>query len=214
MFRFTLRETVLIGVMGGVWGFLELTLGMVLHNFRVPYRGILLASLGFFVMLTLKRLVPRFGSILLAGLIAVAIKLLAANAMIANIMLAIYLEAIGWEFICHFLRKRSLLLTIFGGIYTGFVCSSFFIIGMMLFSGMKWEQVYKMYRSQAEFFTSYMPQGMDPVVVYLIFESMLALVFVSIAVRSSDRLIKRFTRFSGVPLTKCSPETEHDINIL
>ncbi|MDD5092472.1 MAG: hypothetical protein PHQ23_16345, partial [Candidatus Wallbacteria bacterium] len=167
----------------------------VLHAFRLPFRGIILASLGFFIMLTLRQLVPKAGVILLAALVAVSIRLLTANQQIVNITLAIMLEAAGWEIVIALFR-RDLLLILAGGLYTSLVCSCFFVITMMLFGGMKWEQVYAMYVKQALFFKPFFPSGADPVILYVGLEAVVTLGLFYAAVKSNRQLSSRISRIN------------------
>lgn len=59
---------------GALWGCLELSLGTVLHLGRVPMKGLLMGSLGLICLVTLRRLQPRVGVCLIAGVVAVFLK--------------------------------------------------------------------------------------------------------------------------------------------
>jgi len=63
------------GSFGALWGALEATLGSFLHALKVPFAGVLLASLGAALLIALRLLVPRPGILVATGAVCAAVKL-------------------------------------------------------------------------------------------------------------------------------------------
>lgn len=192
MFKYNLKELILIGVMGGVWGFSEMALGSLLHMFKFPLRGLVLSAIGFFVMLSLKRLVPKPGSVIVACFVTMAMRMMLPSQKIAYILIALSVEALGWEILFSFTRKNRFLLTILGGTFTGLFCATFFIIPFHFMGGMPWEKIMMMYRKQAQIFASFLHINANPILVKIVVEVTLSIVLCFFSVITSEKLIRRF----------------------
>jgi ABC-type thiamin/hydroxymethylpyrimidine transport system permease subunit len=97
--KFSTRELVLLAVFGALWGALEISLGSVLHALKLPLAGALLASAGILVALVGRLFVPRRGSTLFIGVIAMILKLFSIGSVVMGPMLAILIEALLAELI-------------------------------------------------------------------------------------------------------------------
>lgn len=78
---------------GALWGGVELSLGTVLHLGRVPLKGLLMGSLGLICLVALRRLQPRPGVCLLAGGVAVFLKIFTMGGLYPGPVIGIAGEA-------------------------------------------------------------------------------------------------------------------------
>ncbi|MBN1966261.1 MAG: ECF transporter S component [Anaerolineae bacterium] len=92
--RFTLRELVLIGVFGALWGVVETTVGSLMHLAHVPFKGALLGGFGLLVVLIGRLFVPRRGATLSMGIVTAILKMFSLGEFVFNPMLAIFMEAL------------------------------------------------------------------------------------------------------------------------
>lgn len=101
--KLTLREKAYIATFGTLWGGCEITLGMVLHNFRMPFTGLILTFIGALIALTCARLIDKKRAILYSAIIAAILKILSittikigpfigiiAAALIAQIVITLF----------------------------------------------------------------------------------------------------------------------------
>jgi hypothetical protein len=79
---------------GTLWGSLELSLGTVLHLGRVPFGGLVMGSLGLICLITLRRLQPQTGVCLIAGAVAVFLKVFTIGGLYPGPVIGISLEAV------------------------------------------------------------------------------------------------------------------------
>jgi hypothetical protein len=79
---------------GTLWGCFELSLGTVLHLGGVPLKGLLMGSLGLVCLVTLRRLQPRAGVCLLAGLVAMFLKVFSVGGVQPGTLIGIGLDAV------------------------------------------------------------------------------------------------------------------------
>ena len=91
--KFTTRELVTLTVFGTLWGAVEIGLGSLLHLLRVPMSGALLAAVGLAIALTGRLFVPRPGSTLYIGVIAMVLKLFSIGSVVMGPMIGILVEA-------------------------------------------------------------------------------------------------------------------------
>jgi hypothetical protein len=79
---------------GALWGCLELSLGTALQLGRVPMKGLLMGSLGLICLVTLRRLQPRPGVCLIAGAVAIFLKVFAMGGLYPGPVIGIAGEAV------------------------------------------------------------------------------------------------------------------------
>ncbi len=79
---------------GALWGALELTVGTVINLSQIPMAGSLMGLIGLVCLITLRRLQPRPGVCLLAGIVAVFLKIFASGGLRPAPLFAIAAEAV------------------------------------------------------------------------------------------------------------------------
>jgi len=79
---------------GALWGALELTVGTALMLARIPFHGVLMGVLGLLCLVTLRRLQPRPGVCLLAGVVAIFLKVFTIGGLFLGPLVGIAAEAL------------------------------------------------------------------------------------------------------------------------
>lgn len=92
--KFSTRELVTMAVFGTLWGISEMSLGTVLKSLNVPLSGVVLSTIGLIVILVGRVFVPRRGSTLFIGVIAMLLKLFSLGGVVIGPMIGILSEAI------------------------------------------------------------------------------------------------------------------------
>ena len=109
----SLRWTLRVAVLGGLWGALEATLGSALHAANVPFNGTLLTSLGIGIALVGFAASAgggrgRPGTVLAIAAVAAALKLLSpAGGTPLSPMVAILVEGLLAEGVLRLFRSRA-----------------------------------------------------------------------------------------------------------
>jgi ABC-type thiamin/hydroxymethylpyrimidine transport system permease subunit len=106
--KFTTRELVTMAVFGALWGLVEITLGSVLNAIDLPLTGMTLAILGVMVASIGRLFVPRRGSTIFIGIIAMVLKLFSIGSAVIGPMVGILAEALIAELILDGFRKPSM----------------------------------------------------------------------------------------------------------
>jgi len=117
--KFSTKELVTLAVFGTLWGISEITLGTVLKSINLPISGILLSTIGLIIALVGRVFVPRKGSTLFVGVIAMLLKLFSLGGVIIGPMVGIITEAVVAEIFLSALgkpRRLSLMLAGAGGV--------------------------------------------------------------------------------------------------
>jgi hypothetical protein len=94
-----IRMWVYVGLFGGLWGAVEMTLGSVLHLIFPPLAntflvGLIMTAIACVIALTGRFFVPKRGSVLLMGVIAAILKALGPGAVKIGPMIAIMAESL------------------------------------------------------------------------------------------------------------------------
>ncbi|GAB1469668.1 hypothetical protein MASR2M66_05450 [Chloroflexota bacterium] len=132
--KFTTRELVTMAVFGALWGLVEISLGAVLHAIDLPLTGMALAVFGVMVACIGRLFVPKRGSTLFIGVIAMVLKLFSIGSAVVGPMVGIFLEALIAEFILDAFGKPSLLAFIFASASASlWTLFQPFITGVLLF---------------------------------------------------------------------------------
>jgi ABC-type thiamin/hydroxymethylpyrimidine transport system permease subunit len=105
--KFTTRQLVTLAVFGALWGALEISLGSILHALKIPLVGAFLAAAGIMVALVGRLFVPRRGSILFIGVIAMILKLFSIGSVVIGPMIAILFEALLAELVLSAFPRPS-----------------------------------------------------------------------------------------------------------
>jgi len=87
------RDTILIGIFGGLWGLMEITVGLTIKGLRIPMGGAILTALSCVIFLTGRYFVNHRGSIFLMGAVAATLKIFSVGTVIAGPFMAILIEA-------------------------------------------------------------------------------------------------------------------------
>ena len=88
------REKAYIATFGTLWGASEITLGFVLHNFHIPFTGLLLTFIGCIISLTCAKLIDRRRAIIYTAMIAAILKMLSITTIKLGPFLAIIASAL------------------------------------------------------------------------------------------------------------------------
>lgn len=132
--KLSTRELAILAVFGALWGLVEISLGAALKTLNIPLSGTLLAAIGLAVALTARVFVPRRGSTLFVGAIAMLLKLFSLGGAVLGPMVGILTEALLAEVVLTLEgqpRRRAFILAgILGVIW---VLVQPFITGPLLF---------------------------------------------------------------------------------
>ncbi len=131
--KFPTRELVTLAVFGALWGLVEISLGSVLHAIDLPKSGLLLSTLGVMIACIGRLFVPRRGSTIFIGVIAMVLKLFSIGNVILGPMIGILAEALVAELILDIFGKPSLaafLVTCMGAALWVFIHP--FVTGLLL----------------------------------------------------------------------------------
>lgn len=132
--KFSTRELVLLAVFGALWGAVEISLGAMLHAFRVPLAGSILAGTGITIALIGRTYVPKRGSTLFIGIIATLLKLFSIGSVVVGPMVGILMEALLAEIVLSlFPRPNRLSLCLAGGLAVLWSLIQPFFTGWLIF---------------------------------------------------------------------------------
>lgn len=132
--KITTRELATLAVFGALWGLVEISLGSVLKTLNIPLSGVVLASIGLAVALVGRVFVPRRGSTLFIGVIAMVLKLFSLGGVIIGPMVGIFTEALVAEIVLSLSGKpRRSVFILVGGVGVAWVLAQPFLTGPLLF---------------------------------------------------------------------------------
>ncbi|MCG6947995.1 MAG: hypothetical protein LJE93_03645 [Acidobacteria bacterium] len=103
---------------GTLWGAIEATLGTVLYLGKLPLRGSIIGIAGLLCLVCLRRLQPKPGVCLLAGVVAVFIKIFTLGGLYPGPVIGIVVQALAVE----------IALTATGGRAVGAAIGGFFAL--------------------------------------------------------------------------------------
>ena len=103
-------------VLGGLWASMEIIIGSLFHNLRIPFAGSLLAMNGTILMVAFYQMWPIKGLIWRAGLICALMKSISPSAVILGPMIGILTEALIIEFFIRFFGNNLISLTVAGAL--------------------------------------------------------------------------------------------------
>jgi ABC-type thiamin/hydroxymethylpyrimidine transport system permease subunit len=132
--KFTTRELVTMAVFGAIWGLVEITLGSVFHAIDLPLSGLVLAVIGVMVASIGRLFIPKRGSTIFIGIIAMVLKLFSIGSAVIGPMIGILVEALIAEIIFVGFGKPSKFAFILAGAATALVTMvQPFVTGVLLF---------------------------------------------------------------------------------
>jgi len=128
------RELATLAVFGTLWGIVEISLGSVLKSLNVPLSGVVLAAIGLTIALTGRVFVPRRGSTLFIGVIAMLLKLFSLGGVLLGPMVGILSEALVAEAALSLSgRPRRSAFLLAGGFGVTWVLLQPFVTGPLFF---------------------------------------------------------------------------------
>jgi hypothetical protein len=132
--KLTTRELVTLTVFGTLWGIVEMSLGTVLKSLNIPMSGVVLSAIGLTVALIGRVFIPKRGSTLYIGVIALLLKLFSLGGVVIGPMVGILSEAIIVEIVLSVGGKpRRSLFILAGAVGVLWPMIQPFITGPLLF---------------------------------------------------------------------------------
>jgi hypothetical protein len=105
--KFNTRQLVTLAVFGALWGLVEISLGSVLNALKIPFSGAVLTAIGLIVVMAARMFVPKRGSTLFIGVIAMVMKLFSIGSVVVGPMVGILAAAIIAEVVLTAFRNPS-----------------------------------------------------------------------------------------------------------
>lgn len=105
--KFTTRELVTMAVFGALWGLVEISLGSVFHAIDLPLSGMALAAIGVMTACIGRLFVPKRGSTIFIGVIALVLKLFSIGSAVIGPMVGILAEALIAELVLSAFGRPS-----------------------------------------------------------------------------------------------------------
>ncbi|MCU0485416.1 MAG: hypothetical protein MUC85_04835 [Anaerolineales bacterium] len=132
--KLSTRELATLAVFGALWGLVEISLGSVLKMLNIPLSGVALSAIGLMIALAGRVFVPRRGSTLFIGVIAMLLKLFSLGGVVVGPMIGILTEALVAEIILSLLGKpRRGGFVLAGALGVAWVMLQPFVTGPILF---------------------------------------------------------------------------------
>jgi len=82
---------------GALWGALEATIGTALYLGKIPFKGTIMGLLGLLCLICLRRLQPKAGVCLLAGAVAIFLKIFTLGGLYPGPIIGIGVQALAVE---------------------------------------------------------------------------------------------------------------------
>ena len=132
--KLSTRELATIAVFGTLWGISEISLGSVLKSLNIPFSGAVLAAIGLVIALVGRAFVPKKGSTLFVGVIAMLLKLFSLGGVIIGPMVGIFSEALVAEIALSLTGKpRRFSFVLAGALGVTWTLFQPFVTGPLLF---------------------------------------------------------------------------------
>jgi len=97
-----------MAVFGALWGLVEISLGSLLHAIDLPMSGMTLAVVAGILLCIARLFVPRRGSTIFIGVIAMILKLFSIGSVVLGPMVGILMEAVIAELVLDLFPRPSL----------------------------------------------------------------------------------------------------------
>lgn len=132
--KLSTRELATLAVFGALWGLVEISMGSVLKTLNIPLSGVVLSAIGLAIALTGRMFVPKRGSTLFIGVIAMLLKLFSLGGVIIGPMVGIFTEALVAEIVLSLAGKPSrAAFCLAGALGVTWVLVQPFVTGPLLF---------------------------------------------------------------------------------
>ena len=113
--KLSTRETAYIATFGTLWGGCEISLGLILHNFYLPFTGLLLTFIGTIIALTCARLTNKKRAVIYTAIIAAILKMLSITVIKIGPFIGILGSAITAQLIITIFNINLISFIIAGG---------------------------------------------------------------------------------------------------
>lgn len=132
--KLSTRELATIAVFGTLWGLSEISLGSMLKSLNIPFSGAVLSAIGLVIALVGRTFVPKKGSTLFVGVIAMLLKLFSLGGVVIGPMVAIFSEALVAEIVLSLAGSpRRLSFVLAGALGVAWALVQPFVTGPLLF---------------------------------------------------------------------------------
>ena len=132
--KLSTRELATLAVFGALWGLVEISLGALLKTLNIPLSGVVLSAIGLTIALVGRAFVPKRGSTLFIGVIAMLLKLFSLGGVIIGPMVGILTEALVAEAVLSLVGKpRRSAFVLAGALGVAWVLVQPFVTGPLLF---------------------------------------------------------------------------------
>ena len=98
-----LRNTAYIAVFAAVWGGIEMTLGGLLHTMQIPLRGMIMASIGAFILCSAQLWIKKPFTAVTISMVTAFLKLFSLGGLVISPAVAIIMEGVIAELIFRML---------------------------------------------------------------------------------------------------------------
>ncbi len=199
-------------VLGTSWAASEIVFGSFLHNLRIPFSGNILTSIGLIILISASYKWKEKGLFWRAGLITALLKSVSPSAIIFGPMIAIFSEALLFEF--------SIL--ILGRTFAGFLLGSVLamswvllqrILNMVIFYGSNLVELYTSLMKMAEkHFRLETDLVWLPIILLLAVHVVMGLVSAFIGIAAGRSLLKNTLSASASQTTKSTEPMKKQTN--
>ncbi len=132
--KLTTRQLVTLAVFGAMWGAVEISLGSVLKALNIPLSGAVLSAIGLMIAMLARQFVPRRGTTLFVGVIAMVLKLFSIGSILIGPMIGILMEALLAEIVLSLFRQPGMLACLLAGVAGAlWTMVQPFVTGILLF---------------------------------------------------------------------------------
>jgi len=151
-------------VVGSLWATIEIILGSLLHNLRVPMAGSILSFITVYLVVSFFQVWKINGLIWRAGLICAIMKSISPSAFILGPMIGIFSQALILDFVIRILGKNSISYMV-GGAFAVFSAWAQLVISLIIIYGWNFALLFENIYS---FFVRQLGLGQEPKPVYFL----------------------------------------------
>lgn len=178
-------------VVGSLWATIEIILGSLLHNLRVPMAGSILSFITVYLVVSFFQVWKINGLIWRAGLICAIMKSISPSAFILGPMIGIFSQALILDFVIRILGKNSISHMV-GGAFAVFSAWAQLVISLIIIYGWNFAILFENIYS---FFVRQLGLGQEPKpVLFLTAISLIYLISGAIAGLLGSLSGKRYLR--------------------
>jgi nucleoside-triphosphatase THEP1 len=178
-------------VVGSLWATIEIILGSLLHNLRVPMAGSILSFITVYLVVSFFQVWKINGLIWRAGLICAIMKSISPSAFILGPMIGIFSQALILDFVIRILGKNSISYMV-GGAFAVFSAWAQLVISLIIIYGWNFAILFENIYS---FFVRQLGLGQEPKpVLFLTAISLIYLISGAIAGLLGSLSGKRYLR--------------------